>query len=295
LGHAYAHALASRGAKVVVNDLGDSGDGDEGGPPLATVVAEEIRRDGGEAVPVSANVVDEHAAESIVEAAIDNFGRVDVVVNNAGNIEPEEMPALRTRNLVSHLDVHVSGALNVSRAAWPYMVEQGYGRLILTTSIGLLGLPYMPSYATAKGAVFSLGRSLSLSGAEAGIKVNLLAPAANTRMVLDPKLREESGLQPLDEKQSRSVERSPAGATPMLLILAHESCPVSGETLVAGLGRFARLFAAETRGIVEHGAGPEDLLRRWDEIVDETGYLVHGGSADSASFRERLIEEHDGS
>ena len=287
IGRAHALALAERGAKVVVNDLGNSlsGIGADDGP--AHAVAAEIVAAGGEAVPNAGDVATETGARSIVATALERFGRIDVLVNNAGNLEPDEMPALERSGLERHLDIHVVGHFNVTRAAWPTMVEQGYGRVVMTASVGLLGGPSLIAYSTAKGGVLSLGRSLAPVAAEHGIKVNLLAPAAETRMVTDTAMRARANLPPLGAGSPPG--RGPELVVPMLLVLAHESCPVNGELFEAGLGRFSRLFVAETRGVVGPDLTAEDLLDRWDEIVDEAGYRVHTTTKDALDFREAIL------
>lgn len=291
IGRAYALALAERGARVLVNDLGCevTGAGGADPSPAAAVVA-EIRDAGGEAVASHADVADEAAAGSIVAAALERFGRLDVVVNNAGNMDPEPFEQLRADGLRSHLDVHATGALNVTAAAWPHLVESGYGRIVTTTSIGLFGGPFIAAYAAAKGAAFSLGRSIALAGEPHGIRANLLAPVAETRMVTDPELRAKVNLPPLPDGAEPRPERGAEAVVPMLLVLAHQSCPSNGETYVAGLGRFARIFAAETRGLIDPGLGPERLLERWDEVIDESGYETEPSTAAAVAFRERLID-----
>ena len=141
------------------------------------------------------------------------------------------------------------------------MVEQNYGRIVMTTSTGMLGLPTNTSYATAKAGVIGLTRSLATAGAPHGIKVNLIAPAAMTRMA---------------GAASDDPQRAPELVAPMAAYLAHESCPVSGEIYTAGFGRFARLFIASTVGYVHAGPQPtmEDVARNWETINDETGYFV---------------------
>jgi NAD(P)-dependent dehydrogenase (short-subunit alcohol dehydrogenase family) len=289
IGRSHAHALAERGAKVVVNDLGNSLFGSGNDPHTAAAVAEEIVAAGGEAIANTGDVASEDGAASIVADAIEHFGRIDVVVNNAGNLAPDDMPSLETEVLARHLDIHVIGSYNVTRAAWPHMVERSYGRVVMTSSIGLFGGPYLIAYSTAKGGVLSLGRSLAVSGVEHGIKVNLLAPVAETRMVTDPELRARSNLPPLGDRAAPSPGRGPERVSPMMVVLAHESCPVNGELLAAGLGRFARIFVGETHGIVEPGLSAEGVLERWDEIVDETGYNVHADTKTALTFREELI------
>lgn len=291
LGRSYALALAERGAKVVVNDLGGSLAGDGADPAPAAAVAEQIVAAGGEAVADHGDVADADAAAAIAALALERFGAIDVVVNNAGNMDPRPLEELSVADLDSHLSSHAIGAMNVSMAAWPQMVERGYGRVVITTSIGFFGGPFIAAYSAAKGAAFSLGRSLAHGGEADGILVNLLAPAAETRMVTDPELRAKCNLPPLAEGQQPDPARGADAVTPMLLALAHESCPCNGETLIAGLGRFARIFTAETRGLIEPGLSPEELLERWPEVVEESGYAVQAATADSVAFREGLIAD----
>ncbi|GAY08458.1 oxidoreductase, short chain dehydrogenase/reductase family [Pseudonocardia sp. N23] len=289
LGRAYALALAARGARVVVNDLGGSlfGDGTDAAP--AAAVASEITAAGGAALADDSDVVSEEGAASIVTTAVEAWGRVDIVVNNAGILVPGALPELTAADLRRHLDVHVVGAFNVTRAAWPHLVAQGYGRVVLTTSVGMFGGEHLISYATAKGACVSLGRSLADAGRTRGVLVNMIAPAADTRMVTDPLFRRQSGLPPLAPDHVPDPTRDPERATPMLLALAHESCPCTGETLSAGLGRFARVVWAETAGVVATDLGPEDLLTRWDEVVDPASPVFPASTSDAVRAREARI------
>ena len=289
IGRAHALALAARGAAVVVNDFGATlaGDGSDAGP--AAQVAEEIVAAGGEAIASVADVASEEGAASVVQAALDRFGRIDIVVNNAGNLDPGGLPELTSAEVAKHLKIHVLGSFNVTRAAWPRMVEQSYGRVVMTTSVGFFGSAHLVAYAAAKGGVVSLARSLALAGADHGIMVNLVAPAADTRMVTDPDMRAKSGLPAHREAAAPDPTRGPEHVSPMVVVLAHESCPVNGEMLTAGLGRFARIFLAETPGIVARGLDAEGVLERWDEIVAEAGYVVPVGSTGAVEFRERLL------
>jgi NAD(P)-dependent dehydrogenase (short-subunit alcohol dehydrogenase family) len=291
LGRAHAMALAARGARVIVNDLGSSLGGDGNDPGLAAAVAREIEAAGGRAFPNSASVTSQAGAESIVADALDQFGRLDIVVNNAGNLDPGGLPELPLESLERHLEIHALGAFNVTKAAWPTLTEHGYGRVVLTTSVGLYGGAFLVSYATAKGATVSLGRSLADAGGAQGIKVNLLAPAAETRMVTDPEFRAKSALPPVDDAVPADPTRTPERVTPMLLVLAHESCPVNGEIMWAGLGRFARMFIGETRGVVDPMLTAEGVLERWEEIVDETDYAVHPTTAAAVAAREVMIAD----
>lgn len=294
IGRNHALELAARGAKVVVNDLGGTLGGEGSDPGPATAVAEEIMAAGGEAVASAASVCSEAGAESIVTSAIERFGRVDVVVNNAGNLDPGAMPEMTAADLGRHLDIHVLGSFNVTRAAWPHLTAQRYGRIVMTTSTGLFGGPALVAYSTAKGAVVSLGRSLATGGIAHGVRVNMIAPAAETRMITDPGFRAKVNLPPIDGGAPTDPSRGADQVTPMLLLLAHETCPVNGEILTAGLGRFSRVFVAETRGVIAPGLGPEDIRARWDEIVAEPGYAVHADTAQAVAYREALITAERG-
>jgi len=262
IGRAYARLLAARGAQVVVNDLGGSMDGvGADAAPAAEVVA-EIGAAGGAGVANADDVATTAGAQALVDTAVDVFGRLDVLVNNAGIIRWAGFPEADAENLARHLDVHVAGSFNTARAAWPHFVDQGYGRVVMTTSAGLFGLPQNLSYATAKGAVVGLARSLTTAGAAHGIKVNCIAPAAASRMG--------------GADGPMAAQMDPDLVAPMAAFLAHEDCPVSGEIYTAGAGRFARLFVASTPGYVHAGEAPtvEDVAEHWAAINDEAGYTV---------------------
>ncbi len=292
LGRAYALALAERGAKVVVNDNGGALDGVGSDPGPAAEVVAEIAAAGGEAVADTGDVTDPGAGEAMVAAALEAFGAVDVVINNAGNMDPCPLAELTLADLERHVGIHAFGAHNVTSAAWPHLTASDSGRVVVTASIGLFGGPFIAAYSTAKAAAWAYGRSLAPAAAEHGVKVNVLAPAAETRMVTDPELRAKVGLPPLPAGHTPDPGRGPETVVPMLLALAHESCPVNGETLIAGLGRFARIFAGETPGLFAPGIGPEELLARWPEVVDETGYVAQPSTADSVAYREGLLAAH---
>jgi NAD(P)-dependent dehydrogenase (short-subunit alcohol dehydrogenase family) len=246
--------------------------------PAATVAAEIVAA-GGVAVADSNDVAAVAGAQALVDGAVRQFGHLDIVINNAGIIRWAGFPEVDADNLARHLAVHVGGSFNTTRAAWPHMVERGYGRIVVTTSTGMLGLPTNTSYATAKAAVIGLTRSATLAGSAHGIKINLIAPAAMTRMA---------------GPGSAAPEMSPALVAPMAAFLAHESCPVSGEIYAAGFGRFARLFIASTPGYVHAGPEPtmEDIVRNWATINDETGYSVPADLTEwSAAFMAHLRTE----
>ena len=271
IGRAYALLLADRGASVVVNDLGGAMDGAGADAGVASRVAAEIVGAGGVAIANGDDVADAGGAQALIDAAIGQFGRLDILVNNAGIIRWAGFPHADADNLASHLAVHVAGSFNTTRAAWPHMVEQRYGRIVMTTSSGLFGLPQNLSYATAKGAVIGLTRSLNTTASAHGIKINLIAPAAVTRMA-GPSA---GGADPT-EGGAGSTEMSPDLVAPMVAFLAHESCPVSGEIYTAGFGRFARIFIASTEGYVHGTPHPtvEDVAENWATINDASGYYV---------------------
>ena len=273
LGRAHALLLAQRGAKVVVNDLGGSkeGEGSDAGP--ANDVVQEIIAAGGIAVADTNNVGDEEACHALVDTAIREFGRIDIVVNNAGISRWATFPEADADNLERTLDVHLRGTWHTTRAAWPYMEAQGYGRVITTTSTGMLGLPDNLAYATAKGALIGFTRSLALAAAPKGILVNCIAPNAVTRP-------SESATKPnivtANQMDAARMQAMDTGlVSPMVGLLAHESCPVNGEILVAGAKRFSRWFLGITPGWVSDGAPSiEEVAEHWDEINDQDGYYT---------------------
>ncbi|MFA4927115.1 MAG: SDR family NAD(P)-dependent oxidoreductase [Patulibacter sp.] len=290
IGRAYALELAARGAQVVVNDLGGSLSGTGADADPAAAVVAEIVAAGGAAIASTADVADPDAAASIVEDAVAAFGRIDVVIANAGILAPDGVPDLTVAALERHLQVHVVGSYNVIRAAWPRMADQGYGRVVLTASTGFFGGAGLIAYSTAKGGVVSLGRSLALAGAADGIAVNVVAPAADTRMIGDPALRAYSKIPPQDGNASRGPERT----APMAVLLASEACPVNGELLVSGLGRHARIVLAETPGIVAPDLDAEGLLARWDEVVDPAELVIHGSTQEAIAYREAAVASGGG-
>ena len=227
IGRAHALLLAERGASVVVNDLGGSmeGEGADVGPAVA--VAEEIAAAGGAAVADGSDVSTPDGGQALIDAAVEHFGRLDVLVNNAGIMRWAGLPEVDAVDLERHLAVHVGGSFNTTRAAWPHLVDQGYGRIVMTTSAGFFGLPKNLAYATAKGGVIGLTRSLSTAGARHGIKVNLIAPAAVTRMA--------------GPATDETPPMPPEHVAPMVAFLAHEHGGMISGHLE---GRLVGVFAA---------------------------------------------------
>lgn len=274
LGRAHALLLAARGAKVVVNDLGSTkeGEGSDAGP--ANEVARQITAAGGTAVADTNSVGAEEGCHALVDTAIREFGRVDIVVNNAGISRFATFPEADSENLEKTLDVHVRGTWHTTRAAWPHMVEQGYGRVITTTSTGVFGLADNLAYATAKGALIGFTRSLAVAAAPHGIGVNCIAPNAITRPSTSA-AKPNITTAPPSEARQRALQTDLV--SPMVAYLAHESCDVNGEILVAGAHRFARWFLGVTRGYQSTAEGVpsvEEVAGHWEEINDPAGYYV---------------------
>jgi len=273
IGRAYAHLLGALGAKVVVNDLGGSTEGVGADPGPAQQVAGEIRDAGGTAIPNAADVSDIAGGEALVGEALAEFGRVDIVINNAGTVRWGGLPEVDLDNIEAHLAVHTKGSFNVIRAAWPHLLEQNYGRIVVTGSSGMFGLPDNLGYATAKAALLGMAKSLSVSAGRHNVKINVIAPSAYTRMAS----RQPGGPVP--------VQMEPELVAPMAAFLAHEACPVSGEVYLAGAGRFARIFVAANDGYLHPGATAptiDDVARNWETINDEAGYYVPSSLMDWA-------------
>jgi NAD(P)-dependent dehydrogenase (short-subunit alcohol dehydrogenase family) len=274
IGRAYAHLLGALGCGVVVNDLGASTEGVGADPEPAQRVVEEIRVAGGIAIANTSDVCEVGGGEALVGDAVSEFGRVDVVINNAGTVRWGGLPEVDLDNIEAHLAVHTKGSFNVIRAAWPHMLEQNYGRIVVTGSTGMFGLPDNLGYATAKAALIGMAKSLTVSAARHDIKINVIAPNAFTRMAS----RQPDGPVP--------PQMEPELVAPLAAYLAHEACPVSGEVYLAGAGRFARVFIAANDGYLHPGpAMPtiDDVAGNWASINDETGYYVPSSLMDWAA------------
>ncbi len=285
IGFEHARLLASRGAHVVVNDQGVGIDGSGGDAEPARRAAEAIAAIGGSVVADASDISTPQGAARLVELALEAFGRPDVLINNAGIYNTDEFPDIEVSNLWRHLDVHVIGSFLTVKSCWPHMVASGYGRIVLTTSTGALGMRSLMAYGTAKAAVMGLTRALSAvaAGHSSDIKVNALAPMANTRMM---SARELGGAEPDPEP-----ERHPALVAPMAAVLAHESCPAQGEILMAGMRRYSRLFLAETDGYVHDGldVSPELLIAQWGTICASRGHEAVESTDDWVARNSRAI------
>lgn len=262
LGRAHALLLAARGANVVVNDIGalPSALGYPG-TASAEAVAEEIRALGGKAVADTNSVATEEGGAAIVQAALDAFGSIDIIVNNAGIcrvVSFEEMSAADFRQTI---EVNLMGTVHTCRAAWPHMKAKGYGRIVNISSGSMTGLAWQTAYAAAKGAVFSFTRALASEGAEFGIKANSVTPGALTRMVYAAQAEESSFI--AEAKQSLPPEI----VSPAVAFLAHEKCPVTGECVESMGGHANRFYLARTPGFTDTAMTIETIAERWQEVM----------------------------
>ena len=262
LGRSHALELARRGARVVVNDLGGSVDGSGNSTGPAQKVVDEIVALGGEAVANTDSVATVEGGRGIVASALDTFGRIDIVINNAGILRDKAFHNMTFDQIDAVIDVHLRGAFHVTHAAWGHMREQGYGRIVNTSSnSGILGNFGQANYGAAKMGLVGLTNVLAIEGAKSNIKVNAIAPLAFTRMTADLMPGLEEKLQP---------ER----VTPVVIYLAHESCEVTGEVYSVGGGTVSRFFTGLTAGYVDHELTAEAVRDNLGTIRDEAGYQV---------------------
>jgi NAD(P)-dependent dehydrogenase (short-subunit alcohol dehydrogenase family) len=272
VGRSHALSFAERGARVVVADLGGALDGSGSSSDPADEVVKEIVGGGGEAVACYASVAEEAGAASIVEAAMDSFGSVDVVVNNAGIAAPldwvEDLTPADYRRMV---EVHHLGTVYVTKAAWPHMMAAGYGRVVNTTSEGATGtVPKNSSYGSAKGAVLGFTRAAAIDGLRHGIRVNAVVPRANTRMST-PDVLSHVYDAPAELFGGSMSVFAPELVSPAAVYLAHESCQLAGELLVAGGGQVLRLALVESVGITSEKPTAEEVAEKIGEILSMDG------------------------
>jgi NAD(P)-dependent dehydrogenase (short-subunit alcohol dehydrogenase family) len=262
LGRSYAMLLASQGAKVVVNDPGGglTGDGTDAGP--ADDVVREIAAAGGQAVASTNSVATAAGGKAIIDAALDMYGRIDILIHNAGIVRRASLKEMSYEDFDAVLDVHLRGAFHVLRPAFPVMCDAGYGRIVLTSSIGgLYGNNGVANYAVAKAGVIGLSNVVALEGAADGVKSNVIVPAAVTRMA--------EGID-----TSAYPPMGPELVAPVVGWLAHESCSVTGEVLIALAGRVARSVVAETPGVYRPSWSIEEVGEHIEAIRDTSDPVV---------------------
>jgi NAD(P)-dependent dehydrogenase (short-subunit alcohol dehydrogenase family) len=273
LGREYARLLGSQGAKVVVNDPGGSvkGEGKDAGP--AEEVAREIKSLGSEALACTASVATPEGGKEIIDAALEHFGRIDILIHSAGNVRYGSLQEISQEDFKAVVDVHLMGAFHVVRPAFPVMCKAGYGRIVLTSSIGgLYGNQNVVNYGMSKAGMIGLNNIAALEGAAHGVKCNVIAPGAVTRMA-----------EGLDISQYPPM--GPELVAPVVGWLADETCSITGEMLICMAGRVARALIAETEGVYQPSWSIDEVAQRIDAIRDTSklwmlppvpsGYIDH--------------------
>jgi NAD(P)-dependent dehydrogenase (short-subunit alcohol dehydrogenase family) len=262
LGREHALALASRGATVVVNDRGGALDGSSDEASPAEQVVAEIRAAGGTAVADTNDVSTLESASAIVELATSTYGRLDILVNNAGILRDKSFAKLTEEEWNPVLAVHLGGTVWMSKAAWPVMVQQGYGRIVNTTSAaGIFGNFGQANYGAAKAAIWGVTKTLAIEGARHGIHVNAIEPGARTRMT-------ENLLGDYADRLDPSL------VSPVVAWLSAEACETTGEIYNVGGGRVARVVIAQTPGYFSPALTPEDVRDNWAALNDPDGAEV---------------------
>jgi len=271
LGRTYALALARRGASVVVNDLGGAADGTGAGSSMADSVVKEIIEAGGKAAANYDSVATPEGGEGIVKTAIDNFGKVDIVINNAGILRDKTFAKLEPHELEIVLDVHLKGAFYVTQPAFRSMKENNYGRIVFAASgAGIFGNFGQTNYGAAKMGLVGLSNVLAVEGARYNIKCNVIAPIAKTRLT-------ESLLGPMADALD------PEYVTPLVAYLVSEKCELTHEIFDVGGGRYARIFVGLAKGwAAPKGGAPsiESIADNMDAIRDTEGYSIPTSIAD---------------
>jgi NAD(P)-dependent dehydrogenase (short-subunit alcohol dehydrogenase family) len=254
IGRLHAIELGRRGARVVVNDLGTAADGTGRSSSVAEAVVEEINNAGGEAIASTQSVAEPGGGEAIVQSALDRWGRLDILVNNAGILRDAAFKNMTPDLVDPVIDVHLRGAFNVTRPAWLTMLDQGYGRIVNTSSgSGLFGNFGQSNYAAAKMGLVGLTRVLAIEGERKGVFTNAIAPIAKTRMTEDI-------------MGAAGDAYAPELVTPVVIYLSHESCDRNGNFYSVGGGKVSRVFIGSTAGIEDQKLTPEAVAEAIDEI-----------------------------
>jgi NAD(P)-dependent dehydrogenase (short-subunit alcohol dehydrogenase family) len=278
VGRAHALLLAQRGAAVILNDVPvvDRADG-ACGPGSAHAVVEEIQANGGTAIACELDVTAPGAANELIDAALQQFGRIDIVINNAGVLRAVDFEDMTAEILDFVLSVNLRATFLVSQAAWPYMLKQNFGRILSTTSnSGLLGTAGSTAYAAAKAGVWGLTRSLALEGRGHGINVNAIAPIAFTAMSMTSRIAPQSWQSGVGDEWAHRLD--PALISPAAAWLVHEECTLNGQVLSVAGGRVARFFMGLTEGFASETLTIEEVRDCSDglfKICPESGRFVN--------------------
>jgi len=277
LGRAYALELARRGASVVVNDLGGSTDGRDPTPAAADFVVEEIRGQGGTAIASYDSIAEDGGCRRLAAIALETFGRIDAVIHNAGILRNAMFEEMSDENFFPVLSTHLLGSFYLSRAAWPTMVEQGYGRFVLTSSSsGVWGRPNGANYNTAKAGVIGLANALSLEGADKGILTNCILPVGFTRLAGAPEAVDTSADAEARRAEALAARWAPEWVAPMVVYLASEACDRTHRYYSAVDGRYARVFVGVAEGWRAGNNPPsvEEIRENLDAIEELSSYDV---------------------
>jgi len=281
LGREHAFALAARGARVLVNDLGGAVDGSGGSVAAAQAVVDEIRARGGQAIANGASVTDVVAVEAMVRQAVDLWGRIDILVNNAGILRDKSFAKMEMDDFRLVMEVHLMGAVHCCKAVWPRMQAQKYGRIMMTTSSsGLYGNFGQSNYGAAKMALVGLMQTLAIEGEKHNIRVNCLAPTAATRMteaLFPPDMLEAFG---------------PAAVSPAMLVLTGEDAPTR-TTLCAGAGAFEAAHVTLTPGVYV-GTDPDAADRLAEQlaaVMERQGESVPASGRAQGNNEQRLARQ----
>ena len=281
LGKSHALEFARRGAKVVVNDLGGAMDGSGGSSEAAEAVVAEIKEAGGEAIANGSSVTDDAGVDNMIKQTMDTYGRIDVLVNNAGVLRDKSFAKMEINDFTFVVDVHLFGTMKPTKAVWPIMKEQGYGRIMVTSSSsGLYGNFGQANYGAAKLGVVGFMNTLKLEGQKDNIHINALAPVAWTRMT--------ENLMPAEMEDMLTPER----VTPAVVFMCSEGAP-TGKIICAGAGAYTSAAIVETKGVyLGENPSAEDVAENWEtisKIDDAAKALFQGGEQTGRMFE--LIQE----
>lgn len=283
IGREYALLLAKLGAKVLVNDYGGDTAGNRGDSSAADKVVQEIESAGGEALADSTDVSQECAGEEIVSKALDKWGRIDALINNAGATRGGiSITDATDSDFEMTLGIHLGGTYRLTRAVWPHMVKQGFGRIVNTSSDSLWGAQ-APTYVTAKSAIFGFTRSIATEGKPHNIFVNTVMPSAWTRMTAD--------IPPSEFRDTVEKNFKPENVAPMVALMAHESFSHTGEAFQVGANRAARIFLGVTPGYQTISDHPVDeLADNLEQIMDKNGWVTPKDMIDSVDVALSFLQ-----